>query len=161
MSLIRKVVVPLVAGVRPQVFGINDDALSPWVDASQFEALMALAMAGDVDGDEVVVSFEQAKPDASGDPDTGTAKVVSGWGSTTLNAAGEYAQLDLGLEHLDINNGFKFIRMKLLSGADSGPTVTGPVASGAVFGVSPRHTDDVTVTDPTDETVAAGPAPAP
>jgi hypothetical protein len=153
---IRKEVVPLVAKVRPQQLGIEDVAVSGWLDVSQFDAVQTLAQAGDLDGGEVVLTFEQTKPDAAGDPDTGAKTALAAWTGGTLDADGGTLQVDNDPALLDSATGNKFVRAVLTSddGASAGPT-----CSAAMLGLGPRYTDDVAAI--VADTPGAGPVEGP
>lgn len=156
MAQIRKDVIPLAAQVRPQQLGLEDDAVSGWLDVSQLEAVQLLAQAGDLDSGTVAITFEQTSPDVAGDPDAGAKKALSAWTGGTLSVDGSALQVDNDPSKLDINNGFKFARMVMTSddGADTGPTV-----SGALLGLSPRVTDAFTAAGT--DTPGEGPAAPP
>jgi hypothetical protein len=149
---IRKEVVPLVAKVRPQQLGIEDVAVSAWLDVSQMDAVQTLAQAGAVDGGIVTVTFEQTKPDAAGAADEGAKVPLETWAGGTLEADGATLQVDNDPGQLNTAEGFKFVRMVMTSddGAEAGPT-----CSGAMLALSPRYTDSVTAIGA--DTPGAGP----
>lgn len=153
---IRKEVVPLLAKVRPQQLGLEDVALSGWLDVSQIDAVQTLAQAGDLDGGEVVVSFEQTTPDAEGVANAAAKKALETWTGGTLSADGATLQVDNDPTALDTENGFKFVRMLMTS---DNAAATGPTCSGAMLGLTPRYTDAVAAVGA--DTPGAGPVVGP
>lgn len=142
--------VPLVGQVRPQQLGVEDVAKSGWLDVSQFQKVMAAAIAGAVDSATATLSWEQAT--TNDNPAGGDLKALTAWTGGVLDAAGEALQVENDVSKLDINGGFRFVRALLTSNDGGEPTV-----GLLMFGVNPRYVDVAVAAG--NEVAGAGPAP--
>ena len=106
---------------------------SDWCDATKFEQMMAIVMAGTLGASATLdAKLEQATTSAGG-----SAKDITGKAITQLTQAGTDSDkqciINLRGEELDVDNGFDWVRLSITVGAATSD------AGGLVLGLSPRN----------------------
>lgn len=121
----------LVAVIDPQDAATTAKSTG-WIDASKFGQLVGVALAGAITG-TVDAKFQQATSAAGAG-----AKDVAGRAITQIAATGDNKQALVNLrpdQHLDIDNGFRYVRFTI---TPTGGTTN--LLGGAVFGGELRDT---------------------
>lgn len=122
----------LLATVDPDVLTAAAHT-SDYVDASDFEAIMAVVMAGTL-GSSATLDAKLVQATDSGG--TGS-KDISGASITQLTDAGsdsdKQAVINIRPEHLDLDNGFTHVALTITVATASSD------GAGAIFGLFPRY----------------------
>lgn len=118
--------VPAAAGsIAPQSVAPAGVAQSGWIDMVETTGLSVLAQTG-AGGDNVAVSFEQAKTNVGGN-----AKALGGqFAAAAIEAADSETFIEGDVTELDINGGFRYVRVTMTNNA-AGPALV----AAAVFAV--------------------------
>lgn len=130
-----------VAGVIDPDANAPGAVSSDWVDIADFHSLLAVVMVGDI-GTSCTIAAKLEQATSSGGAGV---KDVTGKSITTLdqtaspNPSNQQVTIDCKPEDLDIDNGFRYVRLTV-TGVDDGnsPDSTTSDFAGAVLGVYPR-----------------------
>ena len=122
----------IVAAINPASQGVGSVS-SGWVDMSKFEKLMAIVQAGAI-GASATLDAKLEQATSSGGAGV---KDITGKAITQLTKAGtddnKQAIVNLAAEELDVNNGFRYVRLTLTVGTAA--TLVG----GLVLGFNARY----------------------
>jgi hypothetical protein len=100
-----------------------------WIDASQFNNFMAIAMIGAITSTGTDDAKIQQATDSSG---TG-AKDITGKAITQVVAGSVQTLINVKQDDLDVNNGFTYIRFSIT------PATAASLIAGLVVGFDPRY----------------------
>lgn len=131
-------VAALVATVDPDAYdpGIY---YSDYVDAGDWTALMAVVSVGTLDTNGTVDAALLQSTDSSGSGE----KAISGKSITQLTQGGtdsdKQAVINLRPEELDVDNSFRFVRLRITTDESASPSAATNDIMGAVFGFWPRN----------------------
>ena len=122
----------IVGVIDPDAYGAGAQN-TPWIDMSQFEALLAIIQAGTLGTSATLDAKLQEAQDASG---TG-AKDIAGKAIAQLTQAGgdsdKQALINVHAQELDVEGGFTHVRLQITIG------VAASDAAGLVQGFYPRY----------------------
>jgi hypothetical protein len=123
----------IVGVVDPDAYSTGTQTTG-WIDMADFEAVMAIVMAGTLGSSATLDAKLEQATDSSGT----SAKDVSGKSITQLTKASpdesdQQAVINMRREELDVQNGFTHVRLSLTVGTASSD------AAGIVLGFMPRQ----------------------
>lgn len=131
-------VAAVVATVDPDAY-VPGTYYSDFVDAGDWYGLMALICAGTIDTDGTVDAAVLQSTDSSGSGE----KAVTGKSITQLTQAGsdgdKQAVINLRPDELDLANGFRYVRLRIVTDDTISPSTAANDLMGVIMGFWPRN----------------------
>lgn len=122
--------ITVMGAINPASQGAGSVA-SGWLDAAQFQKVLALVQVGAFGASATVDAKIQQATDSSGS----NAKDVTGKAITQMLAAGGnnvQAEINVDMADLDVNGGFRYVQLSITVGTAA------TLVAGVVAGIAPR-----------------------
>ena len=123
-----------VVGVIDPDAATADTYETGWIDAGQFQSIMAIVMAGTLGSSATLnAKFEQAQDDAGTGVKDVDGSAITGLTQAATDDSDKQAIIQLNAEDLDLANNFSHVRLSMTVG-----TATSDCGA-VVLGMSPRY----------------------
>lgn len=129
-SQVRPGVIPVIEQIPPQSVADGGTINGDWFDVSKYESIMVIGNAGALGTNAFTVDFQQATSSGGAG-----AKSLAAWSGGALSVSDSAFQLSFDPALLDINNGFKWVRARLINNSGGGAALGGVT----ILGVGPRY----------------------
>ncbi len=140
-NLLPSEVAAVLATIDPDA-NSNATYLSDAIDMSKFDALLAVIMIGTMVGSSTInASFTQATTSGGTYKAISPAKAMTALSQASPDASDKQVLMNLRAEELDIDNGYRYVKLSLVIGAAASDSAVVVLGFGSRFG--PAYDNDL------------------